>query len=137
MLVLGTVMKAVIYFLRRIIPVDRMSGVTVTERNEMEEIGVNSGLDLLYWNAPQFCLYFCRFHLKTFLEHYVEISYHLKSLKMSTGISKHHYFHANGGTLVLELTFKSGLFYKQKKTTVIPSLKTITNRRPNHRAAGI
>lgn len=48
MLVLGTVMKAVIYFLRRIIPVDRMSGVTVTERNEMEEIGVNSGLDLLY-----------------------------------------------------------------------------------------
>lgn len=39
MLVLGTVMKAVIYFLLRITPVDRMSGVTVTKKNEIEEIG--------------------------------------------------------------------------------------------------
>lgn len=44
MLVLGTVMKEVIYFLLRATPVDRMSGVTVTKKNVIGEIGPGPSL---------------------------------------------------------------------------------------------
>lgn len=37
-------MKEVIYFLLRATPVDRMSGVTVTKRNVVEEIGPGPSL---------------------------------------------------------------------------------------------
>lgn len=59
MLVLGTVMKAVIYFLFRATPVDRMSGMMVTKRNEIEGIGPEQ------WPGPS--LLKCPFALSQFL----------------------------------------------------------------------